>query len=76
MLRALQRAAAQKNEFSRSKKMKSKKMKKSNTMGISSSVEEGSLDYSKVRPLRIKGEWGVRLVELEKRLQELSDTHS
>ncbi|KAM3746655.1 hypothetical protein ACB098_06G217700 [Castanea mollissima] len=76
VLRALQRAAAQKNEFSRSKKMKSKKMKKSNTMGISSSVEEGSLDYSKVRPLRIKGEWGVRLVELEKRLQELSDTHS
>ena len=75
VLRALQRAAAQKKEFSKSKKMKSKKMKK-NTRGVSSSVEEDSLDYSKVRPLCIKSEWGVRLVELEKRLQELSGTHS
>ena len=75
MLRALQRAAAQKKEFSKSKKMKSKKMKK-NTREVSSSVEEDSLDYSKVRPLCIKSEWGVRLVELEKRLQELSGTHS
>jgi hypothetical protein len=33
------------------------------------------VDYSKARPFCVRSEWGVRLDELEKRLQELSETH-
>ncbi|KAG2725660.1 hypothetical protein I3760_01G076400 [Carya illinoinensis] len=73
VLWALQKAAAQKNEMSENKKSKKKKKKK----GVSSSnhSEEVNVDYRNVRPLCVKSEWGVRLEELEKRLQELSETH-
>jgi hypothetical protein len=72
VLWALQRAAAQKKATSGSKKMKKQK-------GVSSSAgghrEEDGVDYSKARPFCVRSEWGVRLDELEKRLQELSETH-
>ncbi|KAF5464532.1 hypothetical protein F2P56_014604 [Juglans regia] len=73
VLWALQKAAAQKNEMSENKKSKKKKKKK----GVSSNnhSEEVNVDYRKVRPLCVKSEWGARLEELEKRLQELSETH-
>lgn len=73
VLWALRRAAAQKKATSENKKMKKQK-------GVSSSVggrrEEDGVDYSKARPVCVRSEWGVRLDELEKRLQELSsETH-
>lgn len=72
VLWALRRAAAQKKATSGSKKMKQQK-------GVSSSVggrgEEDGVDYSKARQLCVRSEWGARLDELEKRLQELSETH-
>ncbi|KAI4328970.1 hypothetical protein L6164_021280 [Bauhinia variegata] len=35
---------------------------------------ESGLDYSTVRPLHIKSEWGAKLDDLENRLRELSET--
>lgn len=71
----MQKAAAKKSKESRKKK--------TNTRGgpeVLSSVgryreeeeEEDGVDYSKVRPLCVKSDWGTRLDELEMRLQELS----
>lgn len=78
VLFAMQKAAAKKSKESRKKK--------TNTRGgpeVLSSVgryreeeedeeEEEDVDYSKVRPLCVKSDWGTRLDELEMRLQELS----
>lgn len=74
VLFAMQKAAAKKSKESRKKK--------TNTRGgpeVLSSVgryreeeEEDDVDYSKVRPLSVKSDWGTRLDELEMRLQELS----
>ncbi|KAF5731994.1 hypothetical protein HS088_TW18G00681 [Tripterygium wilfordii] len=72
VLWAMQKAAAEKNKLSGGSGRKNKRRK-----GLSSSEgsdrEEDDVDYSNVRPLCIKEEWGVRLDELEKRLQELSE---
>lgn len=67
VLWAMQKAAAHK------KKKNKKKMNKIRK-GSSSQDEEVAMDYSNIRPLCIKSEWGGRLDELEKRLQELSET--
>lgn len=71
-------------EKAAAKKSKESRKKKTNTRGgpeVLSSVgryrdeeeeEEDGVDYSKVRPLCVKSDWGTRLDELEMRLQELS----
>lgn len=70
VLWAMQKAAAHKNRASGMKTKNKKKKRK----GLSSShvEEEVAMDFSNVRPLIINSEWGGRLDELEKRLQELS----
>ncbi|KAF3439800.1 hypothetical protein FNV43_RR18078 [Rhamnella rubrinervis] len=69
VLWALQKAAAHKK-----KKKKNKKKMNKIRKGPSSQDEEVAMDYSNIRPLCIKSDWGGRLDELEKRLQELSET--
>ncbi|GAV74525.1 hypothetical protein CFOL_v3_18005 [Cephalotus follicularis] len=67
VLWALHRATANK----KSKNNKRRKHVSSSVMS-SNTHEDGVVDYTNVRPLRIKMEWGVKLNDLEKRLQELS----
>ena len=74
VLWALQRAAAappQKKKMTGSKKKK--KRGSSPVCGNRDSSPEDSLDYSNVKPLCMKDDWGSRLDDLERRLQELSD---
>ncbi|XP_044493719.1 uncharacterized protein LOC123217042 [Mangifera indica] len=71
VLWALQRAAVQ-------KKKKHKKRRELKSAGTGSDkedadVDDHDVDYSNVKPLDIKSEWSVKLNELEKRLQELSE---
>ncbi|KAH7519427.1 hypothetical protein FEM48_Zijuj08G0034900 [Ziziphus jujuba var. spinosa] len=74
VLWAMQKAAAHKNRVSGMKKKKKKKNKMKKSKGSSSShvEQEVAIDYSNVRPLSISSDWGGRLDELEKLLQELS----
>lgn len=67
VLWAMQKAATHK------KKKNKKKMNKIRK-GSPSQDEEVTMDYSNLRPLCIKSNWDDRLNELEKRLQELSET--
>ncbi|GLT79826.1 hypothetical protein SLA2020_513000 [Shorea laevis] len=67
VLWALQRAAAQK------KKLKKKKKQKEPSP-TASHMEKKTVDYSNVKPLKIKREWGVKLDQLEKRLKQLDET--
>ncbi|XP_017985069.1 PREDICTED: uncharacterized protein LOC18613905 [Theobroma cacao] len=66
VLWALQRAAAQKT--------KAKRKKKGLASSEASRRDKDGIDYSNVRPLEIKGEWILKLDELEKRLRELEQT--
>ncbi|KAK6285859.1 hypothetical protein POUND7_012038 [Theobroma cacao] len=66
VLWALQRAAAQKT--------KAKRKKKGLASSEASRRDKDGIDYSNVRPLEIKGEWSLKLDELEKRLRELEQT--
>ncbi|GLU00877.1 hypothetical protein SLE2022_182140 [Rubroshorea leprosula] len=66
VLWALQRAAAQK------KKLKKKKQKEPSP--TARHMEKKTVDYSNVKPLQIKREWGVKLDQLEKRLKQLDET--
>ncbi|PON76532.1 death domain associated protein [Trema orientale] len=75
VLWAMQKAAAKKNK--RSDEGKRKKKKKIMIRGLSSAGghrEEVAGDYSNVRALCIKSEWGAKLDELEKSLEELYET--
>lgn len=67
VLRALQKAAAVKE------KNKIQQVKEKKKEGSDSEMCEMS---PRVRPLRIKTDWALRLAKLEKRLQEISDTVS
>lgn len=71
VLWALQKAAAKKN---RSGGKKGKKIRMGKSKSPEAEGEEDCLDYSKVRPIRIKSEWSIKLDELEKRAKELHDT--
>ncbi|KAM1053422.1 hypothetical protein ACFX13_000985 [Malus domestica] len=71
VLSAMQRAAAKKNRESVKKKKKAPPSSSSSYAG-SHREEEGVDEYGNVRPLCVKSEWGSRLDELGKRLQELS----
>ncbi|KAJ7963440.1 Death domain associated protein [Quillaja saponaria] len=63
VLWALQRATANKK----------KKQKRKGTSSVVSHGEENGVDYSNVRPLCIKSDWGPKLDDFEKRLQEISE---
>jgi hypothetical protein len=71
----MQRATAEKNKVSGGGG--GKKNNKTRKGFVSGGIqrEENSVEYSNVKPLCIKNDWDVRLDELEKRLQELSDTN-
>ena len=73
VLWAMQRATAEKNKVSGGGYKKNNKTKKGLVSG-GIQREEDSVDYSNVKPLCIKNDWGVKLDGFEKRLQELSDT--
>ena len=68
VLWAMQKAAAMKN------KSKKKKISKGLSSMGGHREEDVAGDYSNVRPLCIKSEWGPKLDELEKSLQELYET--
>jgi hypothetical protein len=70
----MQRATAEKNKVSGGVGKKKNKTRKGFVSG-GIQREENSVEYSNVKPLCIKNDWDVRLDELEKRLQELSDTN-
>ncbi|CAA7044340.1 unnamed protein product [Microthlaspi erraticum] len=78
VLWAIQRATAQRKRSTADKQRK----KKITSVELSSSAAESSednggsnaVDYSNVRPLRIKSDWGHRLEEFEKILKEFQDT--
>ncbi|XP_023006674.1 uncharacterized protein LOC111499329 [Cucurbita maxima] len=71
VLRALQKAAAVK-EKNRTRQVK--EQKKDGPPPTEGSGSDNSEMNRRVRPLRIKNDWGLRLTELEKRLQEISET--
>ncbi|KAK2649980.1 hypothetical protein Ddye_017469 [Dipteronia dyeriana] len=68
VLWALQKASAK-------KKRKNKKRRELSSADGHRGEDDGDdvVDYSNVKPLSIKSDWAVKLHELEKRLQELSD---
>lgn len=72
VLRALQRASVEKAKLSLKQK-KNKEKRDIMTSGGGGAEELVLDDYtnSRIQPLSIKSEWGVRLEELEKRLQEI-----
>ncbi|XP_068329744.1 uncharacterized protein [Pyrus communis] len=74
VLFAMQRAAAKKNRQSGKKKNKGKVSSSLSSSSYAGShrEEEGVDEYGSVRPLCVKREWGSKLDELGKRLQELS----
>ncbi|KAL6126365.1 hypothetical protein ACLB2K_074416 [Fragaria x ananassa] len=71
VLFAMQRAAAKKRKETQKKKTKIVGEGLSSA-GRNREEEEDGVDYSKVRPLCLKCDWGRRLNELEMRLHELS----
>ncbi|ESQ39317.1 hypothetical protein EUTSA_v10001667mg [Eutrema salsugineum] len=75
VLWAIQRATAQRKRSNADKKTKKKKI---TGVELSSSAGESTrdngVDYSNVRPLKIKSDWGHRLDEFEKLLKEFQDT--
>ncbi|BFG22254.1 hypothetical protein CerSpe_085280 [Prunus speciosa] len=74
VLFALQKAADKKSrEIGKKKKKANVSSSSSSSSYLGSHREEEGVDEDgKVRPLCVKGEWGDRLDELEKRFQELS----
>ncbi|CAK7348643.1 unnamed protein product [Dovyalis caffra] len=74
VLWAMQRATAEKNKVSGGGGYKKNNKKRKGFVSRGIQREEDSVDYSNVKPLCIKNDWDVRLDELEKRLQDLSDT--
>lgn len=70
VLRALKKAAAVK-EKNRTRQVKEKKKEGPPTEGSDS--QNSDMNHE-VRPLRIKRDWGLRLTQLEKRLQEISES--
>lgn len=72
VLRAMQRASAEKNRAAIARSKNNQKRKESLSAG--GQGDEYAVDYSNVRPLNIKNEWGDKLDELEQRLKELSET--
>ncbi|XP_012083117.1 uncharacterized protein LOC105642785 [Jatropha curcas] len=74
VLWAMQRAAAEKNRASGGATKKNRKTKGLLSAGGGGQREEDDVDDSNVRPLCIKSEWSAKLDELDKRLQELSET--
>ncbi|KAL3536655.1 hypothetical protein ACH5RR_000021 [Cinchona calisaya] len=70
VLRALRRASVEKAKQLQQSKKKQKKRDTDRQEEIKDEVDTD--DYHSVRPLCIKSEWDGRLVELEKRLEELS----
>ncbi|XP_059301536.1 uncharacterized protein LOC132053492 isoform X2 [Lycium ferocissimum] len=77
VLRALEKATAQKMKKKRNGKDSSLLSRKVNGKGRNGREEDEDLvNYGNknVRPLSVKEDWGSRLDDLEKRLQELVDT--
>ncbi|KAL6128502.1 hypothetical protein ACLB2K_071857 [Fragaria x ananassa] len=72
VLFAMQRAAAKKRKETQKKKTKIVGEGLSSAGRNREEEEEDGVDYSKVRPLCLKSDWGRRLDELEMRLHELS----
>ncbi|CAN8286013.1 unnamed protein product [Cochlearia groenlandica] len=77
VLWAIQRAAAQKKQRSNADEKTTTKKKITSVELLSTvgeSTEDNGVDYSNVRPLNIKSDWGQRLDEFEKLLKEFHDT--
>eukprot|EP00257_Ricinus_communis_P021784 XP_015581341.1 uncharacterized protein LOC8266306 [Ricinus communis] len=72
VLWAMQKAAAEKNRTSNSKRNRKRDGLISASGQKEKEKEKDAVDYSNVRPLCIKSDWGPRLDRLEKRLNELS----
>ncbi|CAN0889409.1 hypothetical protein LINGRAHAP2_LOCUS16087 [Linum grandiflorum] len=66
----MQKAAAEKNKL---KIRKKNKLSSSSPSSASRVQDLPPVDYGNVKPLCVKKEWGVKLVELERRLRQLSD---
>uniref|UniRef100_A0A2P2P3W3 Uncharacterized protein LOC105642785 n=1 Tax=Rhizophora mucronata TaxID=61149 RepID=A0A2P2P3W3_RHIMU len=73
VLWAMQRAAAEKSKGSGIGGTKKNKKRRELSSAGACRVED-AVNYSKVRPLCIKSDWGARLEQLEKRLKDLSET--
>lgn len=75
VLWALQKAAAARKPKAKKKEVRSdSQVSKGNGGNRKKRMEEeNSVDYSNVKPLDIRGDWGTRLDALEKRLHELTD---
>ncbi|KAG2309719.1 hypothetical protein Bca4012_081314 [Brassica carinata] len=71
VLLAIQRATAQRKRSNGDKKKKIRGMELLSTAG--ESTGDNGVDYSNVRPLMIKNDWGHRLDEFEKLLKEFQD---
>ncbi|TXG63092.1 hypothetical protein EZV62_010086 [Acer yangbiense] len=65
--------ALQKASSAKKKKKNKKRRELSSADSRREEDEDDVVDYSNVKPLSIKTDWAVKLHELEKRLQELSD---
>ncbi|XP_010518350.1 PREDICTED: uncharacterized protein LOC104793651 [Camelina sativa] len=76
VLWAIQRATAQKKRTNAGKKKKKKKLIRGVELSSSAGESTGynGVDYSNVTPLRINSDWGHRLVEFEKLLNEFQNT--
>ncbi|KAJ4825421.1 hypothetical protein Tsubulata_010346 [Turnera subulata] len=72
VLWAMQRAAAEKKKRSSGGAIRKTKKKEPSSDDRSQSKKVDDVDYSNLKPLRIKSDWKVRLDSLEKRLEELS----
>ncbi|KAF8060444.1 hypothetical protein N665_1215s0015 [Sinapis alba] len=71
VLLAIQRATAQRKRSNADKSKKIRGVELASTAG--ESTGDNGVDYSNVRPLVIKSDWGHRLDEFEKLLKEFQD---
>ncbi|CAH8304927.1 unnamed protein product [Eruca vesicaria subsp. sativa] len=71
VLLAIQRATAQRKRSNADKKKKIRGVELLSTAG--ESTRDNGVDYSNVRPLMIKNDWGQRLDDFEKLLKEFQD---
>ncbi|KAJ8748553.1 hypothetical protein K2173_003454 [Erythroxylum novogranatense] len=69
VLWAMQKAASEKNKRNDDKKGKKKRVL---SAAENRKEEDNNMDYGNARPLCIKRDWSIRLDQLEKRLNDLS----
>ncbi|XP_010506690.2 PREDICTED: uncharacterized protein LOC104783257 [Camelina sativa] len=74
VLWAIQRATAQKKRTNAGKKKKLIRRGVELSSSAGESTGDNGVDYSNVTPLRINSDWGHRLVEFEKLLNEFQNT--